>query len=292
MFPLICTTCGISVASVWVAQINTGFLSVWLADRRLGQVGLIFATMALATVSGALGFGHGIKRLSEINIVLAMLLLLLILLTPNPPPFFGHAPNFGPIWGAWFPHQYVVMNPPTGLGVDDFHWGWWIAGRPFFGVFVARISWGERFGSSSWGTLVPTLFICLWMGGLGGSAPELIANQGFESWGGREPAVGLFPFRVPAPAEVLSVISLMMIVLLFTSADSGAMGPVVPRVQTPALPHAGTRVPWAPSLLCLAGGFQALKPQRLPVPPLRLPYRGLLGFWPGATADGAKRQSP
>ena len=83
VFAVICTTCGISVSlGLGVLQINTGFnylfglpIDVWV------QVGLIFATMALATVSVVLGLDTGIKRLSEINIVLAMLLLLLILLT-------------------------------------------------------------------------------------------------------------------------------------------------------------------------------------------------------------------
>ena len=65
-------------------------------------------------------------------------------------------------------------------------------------------------------------------GGIGWQRPELITNQGFEELGTgvqENPAVGLFRFLEYLPAtEVLSVISLMMIVIFFvTSADSGAM---------------------------------------------------------------------
>ena len=98
VFAVICTTCGISVSlGLGVLQINTGFnylfglpIDVWV------QVGLIFATMALATVSVILGLDTGIKRLSEINIVLAILLLLLILLTgPTALLLAGTLQNFG-----------------------------------------------------------------------------------------------------------------------------------------------------------------------------------------------------
>ena len=78
VFAVICTTCGISVSlGLGVLQINTGLnylfgvaIDAWI------QVLLIFATMAVATVSVIMGLDSGIKRLSEINTVLAVSLLL------------------------------------------------------------------------------------------------------------------------------------------------------------------------------------------------------------------------
>ncbi len=32
-----------------------------------------------------------------------------------------------------------------------FYWGWWIAWSPFVGMFIAKISKGNRVGGSSWG---------------------------------------------------------------------------------------------------------------------------------------------
>ena len=80
-----------------VLQINTGLnylfgvaIDTWI------QVILIFATMAVATVSVIMGLDSGIKRLSEINTVLAVSLLLLILLAgPTALLLSGTLQNFG-----------------------------------------------------------------------------------------------------------------------------------------------------------------------------------------------------
>ena len=173
------------------------------------------------------------------------------------------------------------------------------------GVFVARISRGRTIREFLIGvTVVPTLFICLWMGVLGGSALELISNQGVVELGAAvqdNPAVGLFRFLEFLPAsQVLSVISLLMIVIFFvTSADSGAM--VLNMLSangvddTPIL----QRTIWtlvialAASLLLLGGGLQALQTATIAS---ALPFAvALLGaFWGFGKAilvDGAKRQA-
>lgn len=311
VFAVICTTCGISVSlGLGVLQINTGFnylfdlpIDVWV------QVGLIFATMAVATVSVTLGLDSGIKRLSEINIVLAVLLLLLILLTgPTALLLAGTLQNFGAYVAGLIPRtldMYVYDKTDWFGGWTIFYWGWWISWTPFVGVFVARISRGRTIREFLIGvTVVPTLFICLWMGVLGGSALELISNQGVVELGAAvqdNPAVGLFRFLEFLPAsQVLSVISLLMIVIFFvTSADSGAM--VLNMLSangvddTPIL----QRTIWtlvialAASLLLLGGGLQALQTATIAS---ALPFAvALLGaFWGFGKAilvDGAKRQA-
>lgn len=311
VFAVICTTCGISVSlGLGVLQINTGFnylfglpIDVWV------QVGLIFATMALATVSVVLGLDTGIKRLSEINIVLAMLLLLLILLTgPTALLLAGTLQNFGAYVAGLVPRtldMYVYEPTDWFGGWTIFYWGWWISWAPFVGVFVARISRGRTIREFLIGvTLVPTLFICLWMGVLGGSALELITNQGFEELGigvQENPAVGLFRFLEYLPAtEVLSVISLLMIVIFFvTSADSGAMVLNMLSAKgvdnTPAL----QRTLWtlviamAASLLLLGGGLQALQTATIASAlPFAIAMLGAFwGFGKAIVADGAKRHT-
>ena len=67
--------------------------------------------------------------------------------------------------------MYVYEPTDWFGGWTIFYWGWWISWAPFVGVFVARISRGRTIQEFLIGvTLVPTLFICLWMGVLGGSA--------------------------------------------------------------------------------------------------------------------------
>jgi choline/glycine/proline betaine transport protein len=311
VFAVICTTCGISVSlGLGVLQINTGFnylfglpIDVWV------QVGLIFATMAIATVSVVLGLDTGIKRLSEINIVLAVLLLLLILLTgPTALLLASTLQNFGAYTAGLVTRtldMYVYETTDWFGGWTIFYWGWWISWAPFVGVFVARISRGRTIREFLIGvTLVPTLFICLWMGVLGGSALELITNQGFVELGTgvqENPAVGLFRFLEYLPAtKILSVISLVMIVIFFvTSADSGAMVLNMLSAKgvdnTPAL----QRTIWtlvialAASLLLLGGGLQALQTATIASAlPFAIAMLGAFwGFGRAILADGAKRQA-
>ena len=310
VFAVICTTYGISVSlGLGVLQINTGFnylfdlpINVWV------QVGLIFGTMALATVSVVMGLDAGIKRLSEINTVLAVLLLALILIAgPTALLLSGTLQNFGGYVASLIPQtlDLYVYAPSDWLGGwTIFYWGWWISWTPFVGVFVARISRGRTIREFLVGvTVVPTLFICLWMGVLGGSAIELISNQGVTELGAavqNNQAVGLFMFLEYLPGtELLSLICLAMIVIFFvTSADSGAMVLNMLSARgndnTPVL----QRTVWTlvialiASILLVGGGLQALQTATIAS---ALPFSvALLGaFWGFGKAllvDGAKRQ--
>ena len=311
VFAVVCTTYGISVSlGLGVLQINTGFnylfgipISVWV------QVLLIFGTMALATVSVIMGLDAGIKRLSEINTVLAVLLLLLILLLgPTALLLSGTLQNLGGYVASVIPKTFdlYVYAPSDWLGSwTIFYWGWWISWTPFVGIFVARISRGRTIREFLIGvTLAPTLFICLWMGVLGSSAIELISNGGFTELGTavlENQAVGLFRFLEYLPAtELLSVICLAMIVIFFvTSADSGAMVLNMLSAHGHDDTSALQRSIWTAvialiaSILLVGGGLTALQTATIAS---ALPFSlALLGaFWGFGRAliiDGAKRQS-
>ncbi|MDA9797625.1 BCCT family transporter [Luminiphilus sp.] len=311
VFAVICTTCGISVSlGLGVLQINTGLnylfgvaIDAWI------QVLLIFATMAVATVSVIMGLDSGIKRLSEINTVLAVSLLLLILFAgPTALLLSGTLQNFGGYIASVVPRTFdlYVYAPTNWLGDwTIFYWGWWISWTPFVGIFVARISRGRTIREFLIGvTVVPTLFVCLWLGVLGGSGIDLILNQGVTELGDAilaNPAVGLFRFLEFLPAtELLSMICLGMIVIFFvTSADSGAMVlnmlSAHGRDDTPALQRSIWTLVIAitASVLLLGGGLQALQAATIAS---ALPFAiALLGaFWGFAKSirvDGAKRQA-
>ena len=237
-----------------------------------------------------------------------MLLLLLILVTgPTALLLSGTLQNFGAYVASLIPRtldMYVYEPTDWFGGWTIFYWGWWVSWAPFVGVFVARISRGRTIREFLIGvTLVPTLFICLWIGVLGGSAIELITNQGFAELGmavKENPAVGLFRLLEFLPAtKILSVISLMMIVIFFvTSADSGAMVLNMLSARgvdsTPAL----QRMIWtfvialAASLLLLGGGLQALQTATIASAlPFAVAMLGAFwGFGRAILADGAKRQ--
>jgi choline/glycine/proline betaine transport protein len=311
VFAVICTTCGISVSlGLGVLQINTGLNYLFgVAIDAWVQVLLIFATMAVATVSVILGLDSGIKRLSEINTVLAVSLLLLILFAgPTALLLSGTLQNFGGYIASVVPRTFdlYVYAPTNWLGDwTIFYWGWWISWTPFVGIFVARISRGRTIREFLIGvTVVPTLFVCLWLGVLGGSGIELILNQGVTELGDAiidNPAVGLFRFLEFLPAtELLSMICLGMIVIFFvTSADSGAMVlnmlSARGRDDTPALQRSIWTLVIAitASVLLLGGGLQALQAATIASAlPFAIALLGaFLGFAKSIRVDGAKRQA-
>ena len=88
-----------------------------------------------------------------------------------------------------------IKNGPTGWTI--FYWGWWISWTPFVGIFIARISRGRTIREFLIGvTVVPTLFVVLWMSVFGGSAIELIqgGEQAFGEAVASDQPLGLFLF--------------------------------------------------------------------------------------------------
>jgi choline/glycine/proline betaine transport protein len=234
VFAIVCTTFGISTSlGLGVSQLNTGLN--YLFDVPITgtiQFALTMGIMALAAVSVALGLDTGIKRLSEINSYLAISLLCFILVAgPTVLILSGALENFGHYFASLIPtsfNLFVYQDTDWLGGWTIFYWGWWISWTPFVGIFIARISRGRTIRQFLIGvTVVPTLFVVLWMSVFGGSAIELIqgGEQAFGDAVASDQPLGLFLFLDYMPGTmILSVLSLAMIIIFFvTSADSGAL---------------------------------------------------------------------
>ena len=277
VFAVIGTVFGIATSLGYgVTQINAGFnylLDVPISDTV--QVFLIIGVTALAVVSVTTGLDKGVRRLSELNIVLAVLLLLFVLLL-GPTVFLLQA--FVQNTGAYVSdlvsntfNLFAYEKTDWIGGWTIFYWGWWLSWAPFVGLFIARISRGRTIREFVLGVLlVPSGFTLMWMTFFGNSAIELIINQGVASLGEmvqQDVSVALFVFFEQFPwSRILSVIGTLMVVVFFvTSADSGSM--VVDmlcsngRNDTPVW----QRIFWAAGaglvaiILLLAGGLGALQ---------------------------------
>lgn len=114
-----------------------------------------------------MGLQKGIKRLSDINMAVAIGLLVFVFLAG--PTLFIVKTSINSV-GVML-QNFVAMatwtDPFTDSGfVEDwtiFYWAWWIAYGPFVGLFVTRISGGRTIrqvvlGMLFWGTLGGTLF--------------------------------------------------------------------------------------------------------------------------------------
>ncbi len=139
------------------------------------QPALIAGITLLATGSVVSGINAGIRRLSELNLVLALALMLFVLLA-GPTVFLLQAlmQNTGAylsdIVGKTFTLYAYQPNEWIG-GWTLFYWGWWISWSPFVGMFIARVSRGRTIREFIIGVLfVPSGFTFLWFTVFGNTA--------------------------------------------------------------------------------------------------------------------------
>ncbi|MAD64621.1 BCCT family transporter [Haliea sp.] len=277
VFAIICTSCGIATSLGYgVLQINGGLAYLVGIEISSGvQVGLICGIMVLAGISVALGLDAGIRRLSELNLLLALLLLGGVLFAgPTVTLLQSTIQSLGVYAGDLVAKTFnlYAYEPTDWLGGwTIFYWGWWLSWSPFVGLFIARISRGRTIREFVLGAMiVPCGFTLLWMGVFGNSAIELILHEGQVALGESvlaSQAQALFQFLEYLPGStLLSITSLLMVVVFFvTSADSGAlvlnMLSAHGRDDTPVL----QRLIWAfvigtiAIVLLLAGGLAALQ---------------------------------
>lgn len=111
------------------------------------DVMVVVVCVMLFGASAYLGLEKGIKRLSNINIVVALLLLVFVLFA-GPTLFILRvgADSIG-VMVSGLARMLTWTDPIARTGfVEDwtiFYWAWWVAYGPFTGLFVARISRGR-----------------------------------------------------------------------------------------------------------------------------------------------------
>jgi BCCT family betaine/carnitine transporter len=163
-------------------QANAGLNYVYgVPNNTTVQVILICAITAVALVSVLRGLDGGVKVLSEINMVIALLLLLFVLFTAGAVAILT---EFVSGLGAYVQEVVPLSNPfgreDTGYmqGWTAFYWAWWISWSPFVGMFIARVSRGRTVREFLTCVLIiPSLVCVLWMAVFGGAAiNDIIAN--------------------------------------------------------------------------------------------------------------------
>lgn len=199
------------------------------------QVVLIVAITAVALISVLRGLDGGVKLLSEINMVIALLLLLFVLVAAGAGAILT---EFGRGIVAYFQEVIPLSNPhgreDTGYmqGWTAFYWAWWISWSPFVGMFIARVSRGRTVREFLICVLIIPSFVCLlWMAVFGGAAIEqVIADpagsavkaQVIDSY---NPPLSLFAMLEGLPfAAITSTIGIVLVIVFFvTSSDSGSL---------------------------------------------------------------------
>jgi len=237
VFTLVSTFFGISTSlSLGVVQLNAGLEHLGILNERslLLQSIIIVVVTAAAMLSALAGLNKGVKRLSELNLLMTILLVLFVL-TLGPTTFLFSALSEG--IGNYI-NQFADLSFKTYAFENDgrswftnwtvMYWAWWISWTPFVGLFIARISRGRTIREYILAVLfVPSLFIFLWMTVFGNGAiwiDQHQANGALSALAGNADVL-LFVFFEQFPlAKPLCVLALFMVVIFFiTSADSGIL---------------------------------------------------------------------
>ena len=233
-------------------QLNSGLTYLFgIPSTGWIQVLLITVITSIAAISVALGLDKGVRRLSQVNIVLALLLILFVVVV-GPTVFIAEG---------------VVQS------VGD-----------YFDALPWLAFWTQTYTESDW-LFAPTVFTLVWFGVFGLSAinVEMNGTVALAEQVQQDPSVAIFAFLEAFPlAEVSSLLSIIIIVIFFTtSSDSASLviDMLTRREDQPSLVR--QRIFWAvaqgviAATLLLAGGLDALQNV---ITSLGLPFCVLLIF--------------
>jgi choline/glycine/proline betaine transport protein len=277
---IIATIFGIATSlGLGANQINSGlgYMGV-LEENFVSTVWIIVFITLLGLISVVLGLQTGIKRLSQLNMILCGLMLGIIFIA-GPTSFIvdGLLQNVGS-----YIQNLLSLSTNTQAYADSswqngwtlFYYSWWFAWSPFVGLFIARISYGRSIQEFLIGVVViPSILVFVWMGVFGNAAlhQELMEPNSLSTAINNDIAISLFVFLEQFPfSPILMGLSIVIILTFFvTSSDSGAL---VTSMLTAANnekaqdePPMLLRVVWAISLgiiavvLLAGGGLGALQ---------------------------------
>jgi len=193
------------------------------------KVLLILAITAVALASVLAGLDAGVKRLSELNMMLAALLLVFVVAVgPTLLILTSFAKN---LW-AYVEYMPALANP---FGREDtnfsqgwtaFYWAWWISWSPFVGMFIARVSRGRTVREFMICVLlIPSTVSVFWMTAFGGTAIYEIVNAGVTTIQDAPLELKLFEMLSVLPlTSITSFIGIVLVIVFFvTSSDSGSL---------------------------------------------------------------------
>ncbi len=202
------------------------------------QAGLIVLAAVVVTFSTVSGVEKGIRRLSELNVLMAIVLMLYVLisgdtvrllnaLVKNVGDFFALLPGMLTETFAYETDQ-AWLDEAWVEWWTIFFWTWWMAWALFVGLFLARISRGRTLRQFIVGVLlVPFTFNALWISIFGNATVMRImgGDDDFAAAAENAEGAGFFALMADYPGATFIIGISVLVGLLFyvTSADSGAL---------------------------------------------------------------------
>jgi BCCT family betaine/carnitine transporter len=196
------------------------------------EFAVVLVSVAMFATSVWFGLRKGIKRLSDINMWLALALLAFVLLVG--PTIFLLKTSLNSV--GLMAQNFFRMNSWTDAFTDSsfvenwtvFYWAWWIAYGPFVGLFVTRISRGRTirqviFGMLGYGSFGAALFyMILGNYGLSLEVTDTIAVTSVLADQGGPAAIVAILDHLPFAALVIGVFAVIALIFSATTYDSAS----------------------------------------------------------------------
>ncbi|AWN15097.1 BCCT family transporter [Salinisphaera sp. LB1] len=217
-------------------QIAAGLNSLFGIPGHLAtELLVILVVEMVAIMSVMLGVDAGIRRLSVINMWLAILLAAFVFVVG---PTLYLLSSLMTDTGYYLQHfvetSLTLFTSGHGAKFQKawtlFYWGWWISWSPFVGLFIARISYGYTIRKFILGTLlIPTGASIVWFVIFGRTALHSVLNGGDKALLSADAPHAIFVVLNQLPVGgivsiIASVVAIVVVTLFFaTSSDSGSL---------------------------------------------------------------------
>ena len=212
------------------SQISSGLGYLFGVETgSLGKVLIICGITGLAVVSVVRGLHGGVRLLSNLNMLLALVLLLFVIVA-GPTLVILRQIGLSSLYYVqdFLPLSQFVGREDTSFyqGFTVFYLAWWISWSPFVGMFIARVSRGRTIREFLAAVLlVPVLLSIVWFSAFGATALSLTEPGAPLAAGVGEVSLTLFRMLEGLPlTELASGLAIVLIVVFFvTSSDSGSL---------------------------------------------------------------------
>lgn len=193
------------------------------------QILLVIGIALVTTLSLVLGLDQGVRRLSELNIILAAGLCLFVIVAGPTVKILAALPEYTAAFVRELPALSNVFERRDGPFFRDwtiFYWAWWTAWAPFVGMFIARISRGRTVRALVfYVVMLPSLVSVIWFTAFGTLAIDQVASHGQLAATQADLPLKLFIVLSELPfAGIASLLGVFLILVFFiTSWDSGTI---------------------------------------------------------------------
>ena len=205
-------------------------------DTTSTQLIIIAVITLFATISLVIGVDKGIKRLSELNMILAACLLLFVFIVgPTTSMISSFVESVGFYFRDFVDRSFRIghSNPVEEKWIQGWsvvYWGWWIAWAPFVGMFVARISRGRTLRDFVLSIMcVPVVITFFWFAVFGGAAlssgisGEMVSMMKGAESGAQADALGVYVMLEQLPfGKILCFLTAIVVTIFFVSSSDSA----------------------------------------------------------------------